>query len=273
MMVAMLDDASLTARLLPAMMRAMDFVLVNYFENGLLVGADWRDTMHEEFLHTPLLTNNATCLRALRALAELTYKRSKMHSVPAGEQFPHERYARQAIKLERRIREAFVRDGRLIDFPTDDSVKLRFDPLGASYLALSAQAGPDPLDLVHDRFEKELMETIFDAVASVDSPCGVTIKCKHKPYRDGEQEVIDRTDGVVVWPFVVGYTCWAFSQHRATWRIGQEQYGKLADHEGFAEYYDPQTGKGWGAHEQLWSACLFLVADEEFHRNSNRWSY
>jgi GH15 family glucan-1,4-alpha-glucosidase len=29
---------------------------------------------------------------------------------------------------------------------------------------------------------------------------------------------------------------------------------------GFREWYDPATGKGYGAQEQLWSATLFLRA-------------
>lgn len=256
--------STLPGRLRVQMMRAMDFVLANYFENGLLVGADWRDTMHDEFMHTPLLTNNVICLQQLRMMANRTYKHSKMHGIPAGEEFPHERYQRAAENLERRIRETFVRDGRLIDFPTDDPAKLRFDPLGASYLAFSTVL-KDGLHsfFKHDAaFEAELAKMVPRGITEVDSPCGVTIKCKHKAYRDGEQEVIDRTDGVVVWPFVVGYTCWAFAERLKMRDVALDQYRKLLAHDGFAEYYDPQTGKGWGAREQLWSACLFLVATD-----------
>ena len=40
----------------------------------------------------------------------------------------------------------------------------------------------------------------------------------------------------------------------------KDQFKKLSSLESFREWYDPSTGKGYGAREQLWSAALYLRA-------------
>ncbi len=44
------------------------------------------------------------------------------------------------------------------------------------------------------------------------------------------------------------------------------QFTKMLEHKGFREWYDPATGTGYGANEQLWSAVLLLrAADAMFN--------
>ena len=73
----------------------------------------------------------------------------------------------------------------------------------------------------------------------------------------------------MVWPFVSGYTVLAL-KHMAKFghRVWKKAFNRMAEEElhactkikGFPEWVDPLTGQGWGASEQLWSACLFMRA-------------
>jgi hypothetical protein len=119
------------------------------------------------------------------------------------------------------------------------------DPLG---LALGVLSGP---------FGPAMYGDVIDLIRSVDSPRGVTILCKHNAYSAEEREVIERTNGVVVWPFVVGYAILALR------KIGTPEALALADEQiaklrgiGCAEWYDPETGVGYGSPAQGWSASL-----------------
>ena len=87
----------------------------------------------------------------------------------------------------------------------------------------------------------------------------MTTECRHNPHLPSEAEVIDRTNGVVVWPFVVGFTILA-ALEMGEIRFAQEQFIKLHDLEGFAEWYDPEDGKRWGEYEQGWSVAMYIRA-------------
>jgi hypothetical protein len=69
--------------------------------------------------------------------------------------------------------------------------------------------------------------------------------------------VIDRTDGVVVWPFIIGFSILAL-QKMGEHELVEKQLEKLLKLRGFYEWYDPESGKGFGAREQLWGATLLL---------------
>ncbi len=226
-------EATDTAPPVDTVQRALEFVEQNYMRNGLHVGADWRDTMEVELQNTPLLSNN-----------------SLLHGI-------YERlgYNDKADKLFSQMQEAFwINKHAWRDRPTDN----RFDPLGASLGVLNGTLGP--------RF----YEDIYHGFRSVDTKYGVTIKCKHNPISAKEKEVINRTDGVVIWPFVVGFSVLALNKMAKMWSLSRskellewevrafarDQYGKLLILEGFREWYDPEDGQGYGAQEQLWSATL-----------------
>ncbi len=196
-------------------------------KDGLIVGCDWRDTMDVQFANTPLLSNNAILHDVLR----MTHN-----------------YER-AAKLRTEINRQFWRNGILLDHPESD----RFDPLGAS------------LAVLFGLIEPENYPNVIRGYQSVDTQHGVTIKCRHNPYQPEEADIIEATDGEVVWPFVVGFSVLALAEipDPVAQQLAREQYQKLVNLDGLYEWYDPNTGKGYGATEQLWSACMFIRA---FHR-------
>jgi hypothetical protein len=189
--------------------------------DGLATGADWRDTMEKELSGKALLTNNALLYAALRGLGR----------------------SDDATRLLAAIRQTHFRPDRIVDYPGVE----RFDPLGGA------------LAVLHDvatTADYPLLSTLFQ---SVDSPTGFTIKCRHNPISAEERRVIEETDGVVTWPFVVGFAVLALLKMNET-SFAIRQLKKMESLHGFYEYYDPRTGKGYGEPEQLWSATMYLRA-------------
>ncbi len=220
---------------------AVGYIERALMKDGLVRGCDWRDTMHVELDGKALLTNNSVLVRVYDLLND----------------------KEKATTLRRRIRERFWYNGVLRDYPgampTND--RPAFDPLGASLAVLYNVVSPD---------EYPALLTSFRAV---DSDCGVTIMCKHNPLNDHEKTIIEETQGVVTWPFVVGFTSLA-ARHMArnclTKDVGaacssfaSQQLMKLEHLDGFYEWYDPRTGVGCGAKRQLWSAVLYARAQSE----------
>lgn len=210
------------------------YVENHLMRDGLVHGCDWRDTMDKELGDKPLLTNNCLLIRAYQSA------RLVVDHVEDLDFDVHRRYE----DLFLRIRETHLTSsGTLLDFPGNE----RFDPLGASLAVLEDIGGADSYDQLVKSFRK------------IDSPFGVTIRCRHNPISEEEKEVIDRTDGVVVWPFIVGFTTLALLK-MGEFTFAKEQFKKLVNLNGFYEWYDPLTGKGYGAQRQLWSAALYARA-------------
>lgn len=220
-------DQSLIAGNTEKINRVMRYIEHHLMSDGLLLGCDWRDTMHDELGKSALLTNNSL-LYHVYMLLHATQK---------------------ANFLKLRIENRFWNGTSYKDAPN----RPRFDPLGGA------------LAILHGVVPHEHYESMTESFRSVDSPHGVTIKCKHNPFGPEEQAVIDRTDGVVVWPFIVGFSILALIK-MGKMEFAREQFEKLNNLAGFREWYDPETGKGYGAHEQLWSATLYLRAVHAFER-------
>jgi len=220
-------DQSLITDNVEVLHRVMHYIEHNLITDGLLTGCDWRDTMHRELGKSALLTNNSLLYHAYM----LMHQTQKAHW------------------LLQRINQKFWNGTSFQDAPN----RSRFDPLGG---ALAVLHGAIP----HDRYA-----SLIQSFRSVDSPHGVTIKCKHNPFGPEEQEVIDRTDGVVVWPFIVGFSVLALIK-MGDIKFAQEQFDKLTALKGFREWYDPANGKGFGTNEQLWSATLYLRAANALER-------
>ena len=204
--------------------RACDYVESHLMRDGLVIGCDWRDTMEHELGDKTLLTNNCLLYRAYRLMGHFD----------------------KAETLRTKINTFFWNGTSYIDYPGSD----RFDPLGGSFAVL------------FDVAPRERFISLTASFASVDSPAGVTIKCRHNPVSKTERLIIDRTDGVVVWPFVVGFSIMALMQMGQI-TFAAQQLQKLYRLDGFREWYDPNTGQGYGAIEQLWSAVLFLRARKQ----------
>ncbi|MCX6714336.1 MAG: hypothetical protein NTX72_00800 [Candidatus Uhrbacteria bacterium] len=211
--------------------RVMRYVEYKLMSDGLLLGCDWRDTMHLELGNSALLTNNSI----------LFHVYALMHSV------------QKAHFLKLRIQSRFWNGTSYQDAPD----RPRFDPLGGS------------LAVLHGAIPREQYASVIKSFRSVDSPHGVLIKCKHNPQNEEEREVIERTDGIVVWPFIVGFSILALIK-MGEMEFAREQFEKLNNLVGCCEWYDPATGKGYGATEQLWSATLYLRVIRAFEQENMR---
>lgn len=198
--------------------RAIAYIANNLCDvRGLLLGADWRDTMDEVLKRKALLSNNAMWYDVLR-------RSGRGHEAA-------------------RVRNAV--SGRLCGGLGDYDLSGAPDPLGLA------------LGVLSDMFDRHIHSDVVAMMRSVDSPCGVTILCKHSAYSVEERDVIERTGGVVVWPFVVGYAILALRKigTAEALALAQEQTDKLRNID-CAEWYDPATGKGYGSPAQGWSASL-----------------
>jgi len=218
---------------------AMRYIKRNLLDSrGLLLGADWRDTMHLQLREKPLLTNNALLFHAYDLLSRHGDNKS---------------FWETQAHLQRDLINKVFWDGSLLqDWPRNNNSKQRFDPLGAS------------LAVLFDVIPPERYADVWKGFDSVDSPYGVTIRCRHNPVRPEEGAIIERTDGQVIWPFVVGFAAMAMDKMAKKTGLNpfeaSRQLYKLYNLEGFREWYDPATGKGYGAQRQLWSATLFTRA-------------
>jgi glycogen debranching enzyme len=201
--------------------KAVSYIEKNLMRDGLVIGCDWRDTMDKELGDKPLLTNNSLLYRAYCLMGELE----------------------KAGQLREQINARFWTGSSYLDYPGND----RFDPLGGAFAVLCGVA------------PEERYGSLAKSFKLIGSPHGVTIKCRHNPMSPEEKEVIERTDGVVVWPFVAGFSVLALMKMRE-FAMAEDQFAKLNELSGFREWYDPATGKGYGALEQLWSALLFMRA-------------
>jgi hypothetical protein len=214
-------DLSLLERYRLNIELAVAYIEHELMRDALVRGCDWRDTMERQLGDKPLLTNNCLLYHAYDLMGEKD----------------------KATYLRDEINNHFWAGGSYLDYPGND----RFDPLGGALAVLYGVA------------QKGRYESLAESFRSVDTPLGVAIKCRHNPISAEEKAVIERTDGVVVWPFVVGFAVIALASMGER-EMAEEQFRKLGDLNGFREWYDPATGKGYGAQEQLWSATLFLRA-------------
>ena len=192
-------------------------------ENGLVIGCDWRDTMEAELGNKQLLTNNCLLYRVYTLMEQVDYS------------------VNHAPQLKAAILSHLCPGGTFIDYVGSND----FDPLGASFAVLFGIAG------------SEHTPNLLKSFASVDTPYGVTIRCKHNPLDEKERVMIEDTQGIVVWPFVIGFTVLALRKLGVV-DVADAQYRKLISLSGFREYYDPRTGEGYGAAAQTWSSVLYL---------------
>ena len=216
-------------RFFPQADKAVAYLEANYMKDGLHHGADWRDTMEVFFRDKPLLSNNAI-----------------LHTV-----YQMQGAYEKAGALNKKVHQLLWDSGRqtYLDYPG----ATRFDPLGG---ALGVLCGLIPT---------ENYRYVIRGFKSVDTTQGVTIQCKHNPYLLGEREVIERTGGVVVWPFVVGFTVLAALKIGAD-EFALDQFNKFVRLDGFGEWYDPADGNKWGEFEQGWSAALYIRAFQALAR-------
>lgn len=130
-----------------------------------------------------------------------------------------------------------------------------FDPLGLSFA------------VIYNLIDKSQFVEITNAFNKSTCEYGIIAKCPHNPLSQEEAGVIKKTGGSVVWPFISAYTIIASYKMGST-EFANEQFKILSQLDGFYEWYDPATGKGYGEKHQLWGASMFMITVDCFEKQS-----
>ncbi|HEU0051347.1 MAG TPA: hypothetical protein VFQ60_04830 [Patescibacteria group bacterium] len=198
---------------------------------GLVLGADWRDT-RTDLLNDILLSNNCLWYRALSL----------------------QRIDGMARDVRQQINEWFW---------TGSGYR---DHLGTNTADTFGQA----LGVLYDIFPQSRYSAVLDSFAKFDTPMGyLSNDCRPNPVTPEEKVLLESDrmkQSFVVWPFIHGYAIIALLKMGER-GLAEKAFQKYTDHDGFYEWYDPETGKGYGAAEQLWSAALYLRAAHAFGYN------
>jgi len=200
---------------------AMAYVEDHLMKDGLVYGADWRDTRPD--LHDKaLLTNNCLLFQAYFLLDE----------------------EREAEALNQRINTQFWTGQYYRDYPTSNE----FDTLGNALAILLAIA------------PSEQWESMFAKVEELNTPFGYKLNGVTLPTRSpAETAVMLKANQCgVIWPFVHHFMTLALIRGSKI-DLAKEQFAKMDQLDGFFEWYDPLTGRGYGGKDQLWSAALYLI--------------
>lgn len=193
---------------------------------GLIKGADWRD-VREDLDDKILLTNAMHLYRAYQLM----------------------NHNDKAANIKEIIQANFWNGTYFVDYlGTDD-----FDILGN---VLTIKFGVATTDQI---------ESIFNyAYENLRTPFGYKFTDIFLPaLSEEEQKIMDR-DNAVIWPFISGFlisTMLEFGSDK--WReIAREDFSNWNKLKGFNEWYDIQSGDGFGSENQVWSACLYLQVEK-----------
>lgn len=205
---------------------ALTYVRNNLMRCELVLGADWRDT-NVWLNHTSLLSNNCLLFHALQLAGRLE----------------------EADVLKNRINKTFWRGHSYRDS------LIRRDEAEDTF----GQA----LGVIHGVIPAERYPAVLESFDLLHTPNGyLSNDCRPNPVTPEERKLLRlkrMKQSFVIWPFIHGYAILALL------KIGEKKLAEQAFDEytqllGFWEYYDPKTGRGYGASEQLWSAALYLRA-------------
>ena len=208
--------------------QALDYVekkLLN--KDGLMLGADWRDT-RLDLGKVCLLSNN--CLLA--------------------EAYELNGFEQESQELRARITRHFWNGEYYRDYVGGQARTDRdaFDMFGNA-LAILGGLGGESL--------------VFRAAAQLATPYGYRLNGVTLPTKDAaEAAVMSRTDQHgVIWPFTNGYLILAMLKSGLK-NVAKAEFEKWSGLDGFYEWYDPQTGRGMGSPDQMWTAAMYVrVAD------------
>lgn len=216
-----------------AVHRAFKYIETEIMFDGLVFGADWRDT-RPDLDRVMLLTNNVLLLQAY-----------KLHGMGC-----------QYNAALARIKEVFWTGEYFRDHP--DSYN--FDTFGN---ALAILAGiPDA----------DECQTIFQMAEKLRTPFGYKLNDVTLPPKNAkEAELMSRIkhDGVI-WPFIHGFMILALVETGQLVIAQVECFQHWESLSGFYEFYDPRTGFGHGSSDQLWSAMLYLRSRKAVMNALNR---
>jgi glycogen debranching enzyme len=194
-------------------------------QDGLLVGADWRDMLEDELKDKTLLSNNAI-------LYELYKKIGRQNKAEA---------------LKEQINKKFWNGSYYIDHPKTND----FDTYGQS------------LAILFDIVPRDRYGSIVKKYKDVSMPFGFRINdIFPKPTTEEERRVVERIKSTtnqfnVVWPYINAFAILALRKI-GEFDLANKQWESWNKLDGFCEWYDPETGQGFGDTKQLWSAALYL---------------
>jgi hypothetical protein len=205
---ARLDDPEIT-KLREAITRAQTYMRGEHVRDGYFVGGDWRDTQ-THLRDKVLLTNNALL-------------------------YHHYRLAwteREAEELKERINRDFWTGTYYRDHLDTDAT----DTLGTAFAVLYGIVPEERYRAVVESFER------------LNTPFGyLTNDCPPNPTTDEERELLTTMpQSKVIWPFIHGFAILALLKMGER-RLAEEGLKKYTALDGFYEWYDPATGKGYGA--------------------------
>jgi hypothetical protein len=206
--------------------RAQTFMRGEHVRGRYFVGGDWRDTQ-SHLRDKALLTNNALLYR---------------HYTLAWTE-------REAEELKEDINRDFWTGTHYRDHLGTDTT----DTFGTALAVLCGIVPEERYDAVVASFER------------LNTPFGyMTNDCPPNPTTEEERELLSTMpQSMVVWPFIHGFAILALLKMGRR-RLAEEGFKKYTALDGFYEWYDPSTGKGYGAKDQLWSAALYLRAAKAY---------
>ncbi|AYV82486.1 MAG: glycogen debranching enzyme alpha-1,6-glucosidase [Hyperionvirus sp.] len=198
-------------------------------ENGLVMGADWRDT-REDLNDKCVLTNGCLLKEVYRVMGR------------------EEKEGKTVENLRK------FWNGAYFDDYVGNSC---FDVLGNALAILYDVASPGQ------------MESIFTHACGLVTPFGIKMTEVFLPALSEKEQLIMEKDRAVVWPFVSGFMLFAMVQKggRSTkwFEVAGKEFAKWCLLDGFYEWYSVSGGEGFGSLNQVWSAAMFLRLSRVLH--------
>ena len=191
-------------------------------KDGLIHGADWRDT--REDLNDKAVLTNACYL----------YKAYKIFNLDD-----------EAEKVKEILKRDYWNGTYFRDYPGSDG----FDILGNS------------LTVLYDITTEDQMNSIFEyAMENLSTPYGFKMTETFLPALNAKENEVMRRDAAVIWPFIGGFLLSSMiTKGGKKWYcIASKEFDKWEKLEGFNEWYCIVEGGGYGSQDQIWSAALYL---------------
>lgn len=227
----MTGDDSLLSDHQPTIERSLEYIRRNLSDaNGLIRGADWRDT-RPDLDDARLLTNNCWLKRA----------------------YGHFGLRDDEARQCEMINELFWNGRHYRDFI--GSATARTDPDAFDTLG-------NALAILLDIADAEQAARIIRSAEPLNTRFGYKLNDVTLPPKDAtEADLMSRISQVgVIWPFIHGFM--ALAQLKSGRRdLAERSMAQWCRLPGFYEYYDPETGSGHGSPDQMWSAAMFIRVD------------
>ncbi len=205
-----------------AVLQALQYVERNMMKDGLALGADWRDT-NTWLADKALLSNNCLLFRAYQL----------------NNQFDH------SDALQKKIYGSFWTGTHFRDYVGVETADTLGQALGVIYGAIVPESYP----------------AVLESFASLHTARGyLSNDCRPNPVTPEEKRLLRlkrMKQSFVIWPFIHGYAILALLKMGEA-ELAEKAFSEYTNLSGFWEYYDPKTGQGYGAKEQLWSAALYI---------------